>query len=82
MEVPRLGIELALQLPAYTTATEMPDLSRICDLYLSSQQPRILNPQGTSGIRYAESQWERPEIYFLLTWYMIKRIQISHFLYS
>ena len=27
MEVPRLEVELELQLPAYTTATAMPDLS-------------------------------------------------------
>ena len=27
MEVPRLGVELGLQLPAYTTPTETPDLS-------------------------------------------------------
>ena len=31
MEVLRLGIELELQLPAYTAATAMPDLSHICD---------------------------------------------------
>ena len=44
MEVPRLGTELELQLPAYTTATAMQDLSRVCDLYHSSQQHQILNP--------------------------------------
>ena len=33
MEVPRLGVELELQLPAYTTATETWDPSRICDLH-------------------------------------------------
>ena len=27
MEVPRLGVESELQLPAYATATAMPDLS-------------------------------------------------------
>ena len=42
-EVPRLGVELELQLLAYTTA--MPDLSRVCNLYHSSRQDRqILNP--------------------------------------
>ena len=30
MEVPRRGVDLELQLPAYTTATVMPDLSHIC----------------------------------------------------
>jgi len=44
MEVPRLGVESELQLPAYTTATAMGELSRICDLHHSSQQHRILNP--------------------------------------
>ena len=44
MEVPRLGVELELKLPAYATATAMPDLSCVCDLYHSSWQCRILNP--------------------------------------
>ena len=44
MEVPRLAVELELQLPAYTTATAMPDLNHICDLCCSSWQCQILNP--------------------------------------
>ena len=44
MEVPRLGVQLELQLPAYTTATTPPDPSCIFDLHHSSQQRRILNP--------------------------------------
>ena len=44
LEVPRLGIKLELQLPAYTTATAMRDLSGICNLYHSSRQHLILNP--------------------------------------
>ena len=44
MEVPRLGVQLELQLPAYATATAMPDLSRVYDLCHSSRQCRILNP--------------------------------------
>ena len=32
MEVPRLGVQLELQLPDYTTVTAMWDLSRICDI--------------------------------------------------
>ena len=43
MEVPRLGVELELQLPAYTTATATQDPSCICDLYHSSWQRQILN---------------------------------------
>ena len=44
MEVPRLGIELELQLLAYTTATAMPDMNHICDLCCSLWQYQILNP--------------------------------------
>ena len=46
MEVPRLGVESELQMPAYTTATvtAMQDLSRVCDLHHSSWQCWILNP--------------------------------------
>ena len=43
MEVPRLGVESELQLPAYSTATAGPDLSHICDLHHSSWQPWILS---------------------------------------
>ena len=42
MEVPRLGVELELYLPAYVTA--MQGLSCVCDLHHSSQQCQILNP--------------------------------------
>ena len=44
MEIPRLGVGLELQLPAYTTATATPDLNHICDLCCSLQQHHILNP--------------------------------------
>ena len=44
MEIPRLGVESELQLPAYTTATATQDLSRVCDLHHSSGQRQILNP--------------------------------------
>ena len=44
MEVPRLGVQSELQLPAYTTATATPDLSHICNLHHSSQQCQIPNP--------------------------------------
>ena len=33
MEVPRLGVELKLKLPAYTTGTAKPDPSCVGDLY-------------------------------------------------
>ena len=44
MEVPRLGVELELQLPAHTTATAMEDLSCVCNLHHSSWHCWILNP--------------------------------------
>ena len=44
MEIPRLGTELELQLPAYPAATETQDPSRVCDLHHSSQQHGIPNP--------------------------------------
>ena len=44
LEVLRLEVKLELQLPAYTTATAMPDPSRVCDLHHSSQQCQVLNP--------------------------------------
>ena len=44
MEVPRLGVELELQLPANTTATAMLDPSQVCNLHHSSGQHQILNP--------------------------------------
>ena len=43
-EVPRLGVESELELPAYTTATAMQDPSCVCDLHHSSWQPWILTP--------------------------------------
>ena len=44
MKVSRLGVELELQLVAYTTAIAMPDPSCICDLHCSLWQCQILNP--------------------------------------
>ena len=46
MEVPRLGAELKLQLPAYTTAIAMPDPRHVCNLHHSSQQRWTLNPRS------------------------------------
>ena len=44
MEIPRLGVQSDLQLPAYITVTTMWDLSRVFDLHHSSWQRGILNP--------------------------------------
>ena len=51
MEVLRLGVESELLLPAYTTATAMWDLSRVCDLHHSSQQRWIRYPLGKARDR-------------------------------
>ena len=44
MEVPRLGAELELQLPAYRTVTARQDPRHVCNLHHGSRQCRILNP--------------------------------------
>ena len=44
MEVPRLGVELELQLQAYATAIAMPDPSCIHNLHHRSRPHRILQP--------------------------------------
>ena len=49
MEVPRLGVELELQLQAAATATLDP--SHVCGLQCSSQQCRILNPLSKARVR-------------------------------
>ena len=76
MEVPRLGVESELQLPAYTIATAMWDLSRICDLCRSLQQHQILNPLSEArenlhphgyyiGFLTSEPQWELQCVAFM-----------------
>ena len=73
MEVPRLGVKLELQVPAYTTATAMWDLNCIHDLHHRSQQCWILNPQSeardqthdpmdTSWVRYFWATKRTPRI--------------------
>ena len=44
MAVPRLGVQLELQLLAYTTATAMPEPSCVCDLHYSLWRCWVLNP--------------------------------------
>ena len=55
MDVPRLGVELELQLPAYATVTAKQDLSCICNLLHSSQQ----HLQIQVGFVTAEHQCEQ-----------------------
>ena len=54
MEVPRLGVQSELQLPAYTTVPATLDPSYICNLHHNSRQRQILN-----NIE-AESRYENP----------------------
>ena len=46
IEVPRLGVESELQLPAYITATATWDPSCVCNLHHSSWQCWILDPRS------------------------------------
>ena len=55
MEVPRIGVKSEPQLPAYTTATAMWNLSCICDLHHSSRHPRSLIHGVRPGIKPASS---------------------------
>ena len=56
IEVPRLGVESELQLPAYATATATKDPSRVCDLHHSSWRGWILNPLSKARDQ-PESSW-------------------------
>ena len=60
MEVPRLGVELELQLPAYTTITAMQNLGCICDLCCSVQQSQILNPLSMARDQPTSSERQCP----------------------
>ena len=64
MEVPRLGVELHMQLPACATAMATPDPSDVCDLHHSSQQHQILSPlvkaRGRTGILMDTSRVHNP----------------------
>jgi len=75
MEVPRLGVELELQLLAYTTTTAMWDSSHVCNLHYRSWQCRIPDPLrkvrdgtcilvDTSQIRFLCATIESPAKHF------------------
>ena len=64
MEVPRLGVKLELQLPAYTTVTAVGDLSHIYDLHHNSRQRGTPTHCVRPGIE-PESLWI-PGGFFLL----------------
>ena len=56
MEVPRLGVELELQLPVYATAATTQDPSLICDLYHRRRQHGILKPLSGPGMEPVSSR--------------------------
>ena len=60
MEVPRLGAESELHLPAYTRATAMQDPRRICDLHHLSR--------GKAG---SPTHWARPRIEPAFLWILV-----------
>ena len=77
MEVPSLGIQSELQLPACARATATQDLSRICDLHHNSGQHGILNPLSEardwtcnlmvpSWIRFCCAMMKTPGHFFLV----------------
>ena len=57
MEVPRVGVESELQLPAYTTATATPDLNYVFDLHLTAthSNSRSLTHWARLGIKPTSS---------------------------
>ena len=56
MEILRLGVEIALQLPAYTTTRAMWDLSCTCNLHHSLWHTRTLTHWVRPGIKPVSSQ--------------------------
>ena len=93
-QVPKLGVKSELQLLTYTTGTATPDPSRICNLYHSSWQCRILDPLRGPRIEPASSwilvgfvssapQWKLLflffKLYFSLPWCEFSRNRESVF---
>ena len=69
VEVPRLGVQLERQVPAYTSVTATQDLSHVCNLHHSSWQRWILIPlskardwtcvlMDMSQVHYCWPPWE------------------------
>ena len=79
VEIPGLGVECRLHLPAYVTTTATQDPSRFCDLHHGSWQCWIPTHWVRPGIEPASSwllvsfvttepQWELPTVRFLTCW--------------
>ena len=64
MEVPRLGVDLELKLPAYATATARWDLSCFCDLTAAHWQRWIFNPPSKARDR-TSTLMDTNQIHFL-----------------
>ena len=88
MEVPRLGVELEVQLPAYATATATRDPSCVCDLHCSSWQSQISKPlneardqihilMGTSWIRLCCATMGTPLIFFEESYFLSLTLSFS-----
>ena len=60
MEIPRLGAELELRLPAYATATATLHPSCVCDLTI---------PHGNTG---SLTHWARPGIELAYSWILVR----------
>ena len=60
----RRGVKMELQLPAYATATAMPDPNRVCDLHHSSQQCQIFKPLNKARDR-TRIHMDTSQIHFL-----------------
>ena len=84
MEVPRLGIELELQLQTYATTTATQDPSHICDLHHSLRQSLILDPLSKARdrthntmvlnqIRFCCATMGTPVIVFLNTAMLVRK---------
>ena len=65
VEVPRLGVKLEIQLLAYTTATAMWDLGRVCNLYHSSHNVGSL------------THWVRPRIEPTSSWILVRFVSTA-----
>ena len=60
VEVPMLGVELEVQLPAYIIATAMQDPSHVCNIHHGSQQCWILKPLSEARDRtciFVDTSW-------------------------
>ena len=67
MEVPRIGVESQLQLPAYTTATAMRAPSNVHDLYTTAH--------GNAG---SLTHWARPGIKPASSWILVRFVLLCH----